>query len=88
MSAVKSKTARHISNKPSWDFVSDDCPYEKQFFSIGQFCQMYQLLPAEARRLAKSAGVEFAMVLNNVPYWDGLAVCKMIKAMREKKETY
>ena len=66
---------------------TDDVPAEKQLFSLGYCCQLFQCAPNVVREIAKRAGVSIAMVMNDIPHYDGVGVVQMNRYLRELRES-
>jgi hypothetical protein len=66
-----------------------EVPAEKQAFSLGYACQLFQAAPPVIREIMKRASVRFSASVNDVPYIDGnglLAMNRYLQTVREKYE--
>lgn len=65
---------------------SDRVPAERQLFSLGNCCQMFQSPPSLIRAYAQAAGVEVAWCINDIPHFDGAGVVAIGRWIRQNVE--
>ncbi len=78
------KTLEELEPKVAFGEV----PCEKQMFSLGYCCQLFQVAPPILREIAKRAGVKFACAVNDVPYIDGNGLVDMNRYLRQLRAEY
>lgn len=65
-----------------------EVPADKQMFSLGYCCQLFQVAPPIVREIARRAEVRFACAVNDVPYLDGDGVVQMNRYLHKLRAEY